>query len=87
MLGKEGRQTEVVLANVLGDEGFEGVKTSVRAGIRLTEDGDNSSYSGETGEDVDVQCIETVREGVVIMRRGGVDHVECAVNMCVEMFL
>ena len=87
MLGQEGRQTEAVLANILGDEGFESVETSVCAGICLAEDGDDSSYSGETCEDVDVQCVETVREGVVIMRRGGVDHVECAVNMCVEMFL
>lgn len=75
------------MADILGDEGFEGAETGVGAGVCFADDGDDGGYSGETGEDVDVQCIETVWEGVVVMRGRGIDHVECTMDMRVEMFL
>ena len=69
------------------NERFEGVQTGCGAGIGFADDGDNGRYSGETGEDVRVQGVETVGEGVVVVRRGRVDHVKSAMNVSIEMFL
>jgi hypothetical protein len=86
-LGQEGRETQVLLTNVLRDERFERVETGGGAGVGFGEDGDDGCYSRETGEDVGVEGVETVGEGVVVVRRGRVDHVECTVNVCIQMFL
>jgi hypothetical protein len=36
---------------------------------------------------VGVEGVETVGEGVVVVRGGGVDHVKCAMNVSIQMFL
>jgi len=76
-----------LLTNVLRDEGFESIETGGGAGIGFGNDGDDGCYSGETGEDVGVEGVETVGERVVVVRRGGVDHVKCAMNVSIQMFL
>lgn len=76
-----------MLTNILRDEGFESVETGGGAGVGFGDDGDDGCYSGETGEDVGVEGVETVGEGVVVVRGGGVDHVKCAMNVSIQMFL
>ena len=76
-----------MLTNVLRDEGFESVETGGGAGVGFGDEGDDGCYSGETGEDVGVEGVETVGEGVVVVRGGGVDHVKCAMNVSIQMFL
>jgi hypothetical protein len=36
---------------------------------------------------VGVEGVETVGEGIVVVRGGGVDHVKCAMNVSIQMFL
>lgn len=84
---EEGSQTQVLGADVLTDERFEGVQSGGGAGIGFADDGDDGRYSGETGEDVRVQGVETVGEGVVVVRRGRVDHVKSAMNVSIKVFL
>ena len=76
-----------MLTNVLRDERFECVETGGGAGVGFGEDGDDGCYSRETGEDVGVEGVETVGKGVVVVRRGRVDHVECTMNVGIQMFL
>ena len=63
------------MTNCLGDEGFEVVHAGGGAGVCFTDYGDDCGYSAETGEDVDIQGIETVMEGVMVVRRRRIDHV------------
>ena len=63
------------MTNGLCDEGFEVVHAGGCAGVCFTDDGDDGGYSAETGEDVDIQCVETVVEGVMVVRRSRIDHV------------
>lgn len=69
------------------DERFEGVQTGSGACISFADDWNDGRYSGETGKDVRIQCVETVGEGVVIVGRCWVDHVKSAMNVSIKMFL
>ena len=76
-----------MLTNVLRDERFESVEASGSACVGFGNDGNDGCYSAETGENVGVEGVETVGEGVVIVRGGGVYHVERTMNVSVQMFL
>ena len=76
-----------MLTDVLSYEGFKIAESCSSTGIGFGNNRDNGGYSGEAREDVDIKRVETIGEGIMVVRRGGVDHIEGAVNMRIQMFL